>query len=138
MDKNLQKRIPLVLVVDDECDFTDFLTEHLETAGLAVKSANTGHAALTQIKKERPDIVITDMVMPEMDGIEFAKNVIAIDPTINMISITGYPDWNQKLKDISDSIKVTLLKPIKMDDVIASIDICLAMAQKPMLSEIPK
>ncbi|SMF62631.1 response regulator [Pseudobacteriovorax antillogorgiicola] len=120
-----------VLLVDDEVDFIEFVKPCLEQAGIDVDIAMSGREALESVKKQRPDVVVTDIVMPEMDGVELVKEISRFDDSILMITVTGYPAWDDKLNSIRDSIKVSLLKPIRLDDVLSSVDICLAVVNKP-------
>ncbi len=59
-----------VLIVDDEQDILDLLRYHLEREGFAVSTANNGKAAVQVAKSERPDLVVLDIMMPGMDGVE--------------------------------------------------------------------
>ena len=62
-----------VLVVDDEQDILDLLRYHLEREGLEVSTANNGKAAVQVAKSERPDLVVLDVMMPGMDGVEVCQ-----------------------------------------------------------------
>ena len=62
-----------ILVVDDEPDIRDILRILLEGEGFEVEEANNGREALEKIQKRPPDLVITDYVMPEMDGEELCR-----------------------------------------------------------------
>lgn len=64
-----------VLVVDDEQDILDLLRYHLEKEGLEVSTANNGKAALQLAKSERPDLVVLDIMMPGMDGVEVCQEL---------------------------------------------------------------
>ena len=79
-----------ILVVDDEAIVRESLHDWLSDAGYQVFTAEDGPKALEIIKKERPGIVITDLVMPGMDGIELMKRAKEILPSIEVIIITAY------------------------------------------------
>lgn len=64
-----------VLVVDDEQDILEFLSYNLEKDGFAVITAENGKVALEKAKKEEPDIILLDVMMPEMDGIEACRTL---------------------------------------------------------------
>ncbi len=79
-----------VLVVDDEAIIRDSLRDWLNDAGYEVFAAENGPQALETIKREEPRIVIADLVMPGMDGIELMKRAKEIYPDIEVIIITAY------------------------------------------------
>ena len=64
-----------ILVVDDEPDILEFLSYNLEKEGFAVETAENGKQALEKAKKNQPDIVLLDVMMPEMDGIEACRTM---------------------------------------------------------------
>ncbi len=78
-----------VLLVDDDSIVLDTLTQILEAAGYDVQPANGGAQGLQSYQARRPDVVITDVIMPEMDGIEFIQRLRDIDPGAKIIAISG-------------------------------------------------
>ena len=84
------KRKAKILVVDDEAIIRDSLRDWLSDGGYQVFTAENGHQALEIIEKERLWIVIADLVMPGMDGIELMKRGKEINPNIEVIIITAY------------------------------------------------
>jgi len=79
-----------ILVVDDEAIVRESLRDWLSDCGYQIFTAENAHQALEIIEKERLSIVITDLVMPEMDGIELMKRAKEIIPNIEVIIITAY------------------------------------------------
>jgi two-component system, NtrC family, response regulator AtoC len=79
-----------ILVVDDEAIVRDSLGDWLKDAGYHVLTAEDGHKALEVIDKEKPGIMIADLVMPGMDGIELMKRAKEQQPRIEVIIITAY------------------------------------------------
>ncbi len=79
-----------VLIVDDEAIIRDALSDWLKDIGYQVYTAENGHKALEVIEKEKPGIMITDLVMPGMDGIELMKRAKAQQPNVEVIIITAY------------------------------------------------
>ena len=90
-----------ILVVDDEPDIRDILRILLEGEGFEVEEANNGREALEKIQKRPPDLVITDYVMPEMDGEELCRKIKKdiLIRHIPVIMLTG------KKEDVTDKIK---------------------------------
>jgi DNA-binding NtrC family response regulator len=79
-----------VLVVDDEAIVREALGDWLKDAGYQVFTAENGPKALEVIEKEKPGIMIADLVMPGMDGIELMKRAKEFQPSIEVIIITAY------------------------------------------------
>lgn len=71
----MAEKIFKVLVVDDEPDILEFLSYNLEKEGFQVETAENGKQALEKAKKNQPDIVLLDVMMPEMDGIETCRTM---------------------------------------------------------------
>ena len=84
------KRKAKIIVVDDEAIVRESLRDWLSDCGYQIFTAENGHQALEIIERERLSIVITDLVMPEMDGIELMKRAKDIIPNIEVIIITAY------------------------------------------------
>jgi DNA-binding response OmpR family regulator len=78
-----------ILVVDDEQDVCDMLEKFLKIKGYEVSTALSGEEALTLVKEEKPHIVLLDIRMPEMDGLECLERIKEIDKEIGVIMITA-------------------------------------------------
>ena len=81
-----------VLVVDDDEVIRKVVVSYLSEAGHTIYSAADGHIAEEIIKKEKPDLVITDVRMPEKDGIEILNYVKSLDCSIPVILMTAFDD----------------------------------------------
>lgn len=79
----------LVLVVDDDEPIRDILREALENAGHRVVTANDGRDALRVYHAQRPDVVITDIVMPRRSGIDLVLELSRLSPQPKVIAISG-------------------------------------------------
>jgi len=80
-----------VLVVDDEEKIRQLLEQILNARGCAVRVAQDGLQALAEFKRQPSDVVITDIKMPKMDGIELLRELKHLDPLLNVVVITAYP-----------------------------------------------
>lgn len=78
-----------ILVIDDEEDIRDVARLLLESAGYAVVCAEDGRAALREIERSPVDLVITDMLMPEMDGVELINEVRRRNPDQAVVAMSG-------------------------------------------------
>ena len=90
MDK---KERPLVLLVEDDRDTREMYSEYLSYSGLRVAEAPTGFRALEQVRHQTPDVVVTDIAMPGMDGLELSRRLRADTPTreVPIIAVSGNP-----------------------------------------------
>jgi two-component system nitrogen regulation response regulator NtrX len=84
------RRKPLVLVVDDESDIRSSLRMILEYEGYEFSEASSGEQALTRLETERPDLVLVDIKMPRMDGLEILARVKQSDPALPIVVISGH------------------------------------------------
>ena len=81
-----------ILIIDDDKAFAETLTLFLSNSFTNVQYANSGEEGLSIVKKEIPDIVITDLRMPELDGLEVLKKIKEIDNSIAVIIITAFDE----------------------------------------------
>ena len=90
-DRCMSKKNELVvLIVDDDEAVRDSLTEYLDSIGWKTLTADSGEKALEYIREKKCDIVISDIRMPQMDGIELTRRIKEIDPDIDVIIATGH------------------------------------------------
>ena len=84
-------RPPHVLLVEDDADTREMYSRYLTYSGMRVTEARTGRRALERVRDERPDIVVTDIAMPEMDGLELSRRLRADGSThdLPIIAVSG-------------------------------------------------
>jgi DNA-binding response OmpR family regulator len=87
-------RVPLVLVVEDDPQTRQFYSEALAREGFAIDQAHNGHQAFAKALEISPDLVLTDIAVPGMDGIELCRKLRADVRThaVPVLAITGYGD----------------------------------------------
>ncbi len=81
-----------VLVVDDELEVRQVLEEFLAAKGYEVYAAESGPEALNTLDTFKPDVVLLDVSMPEMDGVETLKRIVALRPRLPVIMVTANAD----------------------------------------------
>ena len=79
-----------ILVVDDEVDFAEIMKVRLEANDYEVVLANNGKDALDMVKKDKPDAVLLDIMMPEIDGLTVLKQIRAEDPHMPVFIVTAF------------------------------------------------
>lgn len=107
-----------ILVVDDERDIREGLKELLESEGYQVDTAVDGSDAIEKVRGLKYQIVITDIMMPHVSGIELLEKVKHISPFIEVIMITGYSTLERALECIEKGAISYIEKPFKEFDVI--------------------
>src|SRR5487761_1033995 len=79
-----------ILLAEDDIDMRRFLVKALQNAGFEVISYDNGLSAYQRLREEPFELLLTDIVMPEMDGIELARRAAELDPDIKIMFITGF------------------------------------------------
>ena len=110
-----------ILLAEDDGSMRGFLTRALERSGYQVVSVDRGTAALPLIEAEPFDLLLTDIVMPEMDGIELAQKASAIDPAIRVMFITGFAAVALQGGRTAPEAKL-LSKPFHLKDLVLEVD----------------
>ena len=115
-----------ILLAEDDTDMRRFLVKALQNAGFEVTSYDNGLSAYHRLREEPFELLLTDIVMPEMDGIELARRAAELDPDIKIMFITGFaavalnPD-NHAPKDAK-----ILSKPFHLRDLVDEVERLLA------------
>lgn len=86
----MKKPMARILLAEDDNDLRRFLVKALEKAGHQVTAFGEGASAYEEIKQAAFDLLLTDIVMPEMDGIELARRAAELDPALKIMFITGF------------------------------------------------
>lgn len=117
-----------ILLAEDDNDMRRFLEKALDKAGYNVIAFDNGASAYNRLREEPFTLLLTDIVMPEMDGIELARRATEIDPDMKVMFITGFaavalnPDSNAP-KDAK-----VLSKPFHLRDLVNEVEKMLAAA----------
>lgn len=111
-----------IMLAEDDGDMRRFLAKALEKAGHEVIAFEDGAAAFEALKTTHVELLLTDIVMPEMDGIELARRAAELDPQMKIMFITGFaavalhPD-SEAPKDAK-----VLSKPFHLKDLVAEVE----------------
>lgn len=102
-----------LLVVDDEKDITDMIVRYFRFKGFDIVGVNKPASALKMIEEENFQIVISDVVMPDMDGLELLRRIKAYNGGIQVIMITGYVTMHNILTAMRRGAETIFFKPLE-------------------------
>ena len=111
-------KIPVnVLIVDDEKDFVDMFSLRLKGQGQRVSTAASGQEALDVLDKQPVDVVVLDIRMPGMDGIDTLKEIKRRFPLVEVILLTGHGSTETAVDGMKLGAFDYLMKPADFDDI---------------------
>ena len=110
-----------ILLAEDDTSMREYLQRALQKVGYDVEAVGCGTEAMPLLERERFDLLLTDILMPEMDGIELSQKASAIDPAIRVMFITGFAAVAlQGGRTVSEA--KLLSKPFHLKDLVAEVD----------------
>lgn len=104
-----------VLVVDDEQEFRDITVKRLEKRGLKAKGAESGEKALEILEHSHTDVVLLDVKMPGIDGIETLRRIRSLKPLVEVVLLTGHASVDSGIEGMKLGAFDYLMKPIELD-----------------------
>ena len=114
-----------ILIVDDEKNIVYILSELLKKWGYNPIQAISGEEALEKFNNMSVDLVITDMVMPGMDGLSLINKITEIRPNTVIIILTGYPSFDSAVQSIRGGAYDYIAKPIDANEMKLKIERCI-------------
>jgi two-component system, sensor histidine kinase and response regulator len=122
---------PKILVVDDQPINVQLLKRKLEREGMAIATAYSGQEALKLVAGDKPDLILLDVMMPEMDGVEVCQRLQASDETksIPIIFITARTSKEGKIEGLGAGAVDYITKPIDLDETLARVQTQLRFVQ---------
>jgi two-component system chemotaxis response regulator CheY len=120
--------MPKILIIDDNDDLRDTLVVLLEDQGYSVVSATDGDTGVRVFDEARPELVLTDVIMPNSDGVEAIRRMRAIDPKARIVAMSGGSmagnDYQLRMAQEAGAIEV-LGKPFEVDELVTVVERCL-------------
>lgn len=110
-----------VLLVEDDDDNRELMAEVLAAAGYEVLSAASGRDGLKTLAERSVDVVVTDVGMPGMGGLEVAKAAKAIAPGVPVVIVTGWVERDDITRARGREVDVVLIKPVDPDTLTAAV-----------------
>ncbi len=111
-----------ILLAEDDDDLRRFLVKALEKAGHRVSPFAEGASAYEEIKQASFDLLLTDIVMPEMDGIELARRAAELDPALKIMFITGFAAVALNSDSNAPKDAKVLSKPFHLRDLVDEVN----------------
>jgi two-component system response regulator CpxR len=111
-----------VFLVDDEVEFASTLSERLRLRKYDARPIYNAEDALHIIRSDPPDVILLDLKMPGTRGIDMLRTIKEIDPTIEVIIITGKLDGESEIEGMESGAFAYIVKPIDIDELIVQID----------------
>lgn len=110
-----------VLVVDDEPDFLETVVKRLQRRGIHAAGVDTGKQALQLLEDEAYDVVVLDVLMPGMDGIETLKHLKKRKPFVEVIILTGHASVESGIQGMQHGAFDYVMKPADLEELIDKI-----------------
>ena len=115
-----------IILAEDDNDMRRFLVKALQSAGYDVISFDNGLSAYQRLREEPFELLLTDIVMPEMDGIELARRASELDPDIKIMFITGFAAVALNPDTAAPKAAKVLSKPVHLRELVNEVQKMLA------------
>jgi len=109
------------MVVDDEVDFLETIVKRLQARGIDVTGVESGYQALEVLDQRSPDVIILDVKMPGMDGIETLREIKKKKPLTEVIMLTGHASVESGIQGMQLGAFDYLMKPIALDELLEKV-----------------
>lgn len=132
MKENLEQQPAKLLLIDDDPNLILLVQDYLDFQGYQVATADNGKEALEQLEEEIPDLIICDIMMPEMDGYELVEK-IREDSRISWIPVIFLSAKGQstdRVKGLNTGADVYLIKPFEPEELVAQVESSLRQANR--------
>ena len=119
----MSQRQRTILIVDDEEDVLDLLQLVFETSGFAVRRASTGKAAVSSAYEHPPDVVLLDVMMPEMDGWQVLRTLKADERTrsVPVVMLSARAERRDKMIGLQEGAEGYIAKPFSPAEVVREV-----------------
>jgi len=111
-----------VLIVDDEPNIRDLLATSLRFAGFAIQAVGTGMAAVQAAEADTPDIILMDVMLPDMNGFSVTKKIRSLGITSPVLFLTARDDTEDKIMGLTVGGDDYVTKPFSLDEIVARIN----------------
>ncbi len=106
-----------VLVAEDNPAVREFIVRSLATAGFAIEAAIDGQQALDMLARAKFDVLVSDIVMPNVDGVALAMKAAKLYPNIKIVMISGYAQERLRAHNLEALVHKIIAKPFSLEDI---------------------
>ena len=124
-----------ILIAEDDSAMRHFLTREMERAGHRVSAVADGVDALPLLEEDTFDVLVADIVMPDMDGLELGRRARNMDPDIKVIYITGFPAVAMSARNSVSAGTTVLSKPFHLRQLVAEVN--RALGEQEIEDDVP-
>ncbi len=117
-----QRKGPRILIVDDEPSIRELLSTSLRFAGFGVRAVGNGAQTISAVLEEEPDLIILDVMLPDMNGFSVTKRLRTTGYTAPIIFLTAKDDTEDKVEGLNAGGDDYVTKPFSLDEIIARIN----------------
>ncbi len=110
-----------VMIVDDEVDFLETIVKRLKARGIDVAGVESGYKALEVLDGSSPDVIILDVKMPGMDGIETLREIKKKKPQTEVIMLTGHASVESGIQGMQLGAFDYVMKPVALDELLEKV-----------------
>lgn len=110
-----------LLIIDDEIEFASTLCQRLRLRGFDIKDIHSGTEGLAKLKEIKPGIVILDLKMPDMNGLDVLEGIKLYDSTIEVIMLTGHGSSASGIEAMEKGAFNYITKPVELTDLLEKI-----------------
>ncbi len=111
-----------ILVVDDDPDICDYMQSLLSTAGYSVDTNTNPTRAIEELRSQRYHLVVLDLMMPKVDGIELLRTIRRFDSDVAIVVLTGYPSVETAVQSLKLNVSDYVRKPFDADEFLHGIE----------------
>jgi DNA-binding NtrC family response regulator len=126
----------VILIVDDDAAMRDYLRDELEHEGFRVLTAEGGRAGVERVKQGGVDLVVSDVKMPELDGLDLLREVRAVEPSPYVITITAFGSIDTAIRAVKLGAYDYVTKPFEFDQLLLTIE--KALGERELRSEVTR
>jgi DNA-binding response OmpR family regulator len=110
-----------VMIVDDELDFLETIVKRLKARNIEVNGVESGYKALEALADRNPDVIILDVKMPGMDGIETLREIKKKSPLTEVIMLTGHASVESGIQGMQLGAFDYVMKPVALDELLEKV-----------------
>jgi two-component system, cell cycle response regulator CpdR len=121
-----------VLVAEDNPAVREFIVRSLSSFGYEVAAAIDGQQALDMLAREKFDALVSDIVMPNVDGIALAMKAVRLFPKLRIVMISGYAQERLRAHNLDSLVHKIIAKPFSLEEICEAVKNALSLPEKPL------